>query len=109
MNASTANERSSTGLGWVTTLLGAWLVISPFVLGFAHEIAGISNNVAVGIAIIFLSRAGTKIGLLRSLNVLMGAWLYASAFILYVPVHVFLWHNLILAAAVILSAVASEA
>jgi hypothetical protein len=108
MTTSTANERSS-GLGFITTLLGAWMVISPFALGFAHDSAGIANNVAVGIAIIFLSLAGRKNGLLRALNVMIAAWLYASAFILGVPHKAFLWNNLILAVAVVLSAVISEA
>lgn len=108
MNTTAANQRSSS-FSWVTALLGAWVVISPFVLGFAHYTAGISNNVAVGIAIILLALAGMKNGLLKSLNVLMGAWMYASAFILSVPSKAYLWNNLILAAAVVISAVASEA
>lgn len=109
MNTTAANERSSTGLGWITALLGAWIILSPFVLGFAHFPAGVSNNVAVGIAIILLALAGMKNGLLRSMNVLMGAWMYASAFILAVPSKAYLWNNLILAGAVVISAVVSEA
>jgi hypothetical protein len=108
MNEATASK-PSLGLGLVTVLLGAWVAVSPFVLGFASAPAGICNNLAVGIAIILLSLLGVKNGLLKSLNVLMGAWLYASAFILYVPCRAYLWNNLILAGAVILSAVVSEA
>jgi SPW repeat len=109
MTSATANERTSLGRGWVTVLLGVWLVISPFVLGFAHAPAGISNNVLVGLAIIACSFLGVKHGLLRAFNVLLAAWLYASAFILYVPNRAYLWNNLILAGAVILAAVAAEA
>jgi hypothetical protein len=109
MNTTAANDRTSLGIGWVTVFLGIWLVISPFVLGFAHAPAGISNNIAVGLVIIVCSFRGVKQGLLRAAIVLMGAWLYASAFILYVPVRAYLWNNLILAFAVILAAVASEA
>lgn len=109
MTTATANERKSLGAGWVTVLLGAWLVISPFVLGFAHVTAGIANNIAVGIAVILLSIAGVKQGLFRAMIVLIGAWLYASAIILMVPVHAYLWNNFILAGVVVLSAVVTEA
>src|SRR5215469_172217 len=109
MTSATANERTSLGTGWITVLLGAWLVISPFVLGFAHAPAGISNNVLVGLAVIGCSFLGVKHGLLRAANVLLGAWLYASALILYVPNHAYMWNNLFLADAVILAAVATEA
>lgn len=109
MTSATANERTSLGRGWVTVLLGVWLVISPFVLGFAHAPAGISNNVLVGLAVIACSFLGVKHSLLRAANVFLGAWLYASAFILYVPVRSFLWNNLFLAGAVILASVVTEA
>lgn len=109
MTTATANERNSLGAGWITVLLGGWLVISPFVLGFSHITAGIANNISVGIAIILLSVGGVKQGLLRAMIVLMGAWLYASAVILYVPVHAFFWNNLILAGVVVVSAVVTEA
>lgn len=109
MTSATANERTSLGCGWITVFLGAWLVISPFVLGFAHAPAGISNNLAVGLAIIVCSFLGVKQGLLRAAIVLLGAWLYASALILYVPNHAYLWNNLILAGAVVLATVATEA
>lgn len=108
-NDATAAKRPSLGTGVLTILCGAWVLISPFVLGFAHAPAGLVNNVAVGIAIIVLAFAGVRNGLLKSMNVMMGAWLYCSAFILYVPNRAFLWNNLILAGAVILAAVTSEA
>lgn len=95
--------------GWVCVLLGAWMVISPFVLGFAHAPAGLANNVLVGLAIIVCSFLGVKHGLLRAFIIMLAAWTYASALILYVPARPFLWHNIILAGALILSAVASEA
>ena len=109
MNNATADKRPSLGTGILTVLSGVWLILSPFVLGFASAPAGIVNNIAVGAAVIVLALAGVKCGLLKSMNVLMGAWLYASAFILYVPNRCFLWNNLILAGAVILAAVTSEA
>jgi hypothetical protein len=109
MNTTASERNSMSAAGWICVLLGAWMVISPFVLGFSHAPAGISNNVLVGLAIIVCSFAGVKHGLLRASVVLLGAWMYASAFILYVPARSFLWNNLILAAAVLLAGVATEA
>jgi hypothetical protein len=109
MNATTANPRTSLAGRWTTLFLGAWLVISPFVLGFAHAPAGISNNVLVGLAIIACSFLGMKQGLLRAGIVLLGAWLYASAFILNVPNRAYLWNNLILAGVVVVAAITTEA
>jgi len=37
--------------GFVTALLGAWLIVSAFVLGFAHELRPMWNNVVVGIVV----------------------------------------------------------
>jgi hypothetical protein len=96
------------GTAWLVLLVGAWLVISPFALGFAHYTAGIANNIAVGLALILLTLGSTRNGLLRAAMVLMGAWMWASAFILGVPREKYMWNNLILAFVVILSAVASE-
>lgn len=109
MNTATAKERSSMGLGWITVLLGAWMTISPFVLGFAHDPTGMANNIAVGIAIIALSFAGVRNGLLRAAIVVIGGWMYASSVILYVPHRAFLWNNLILAFVVVIAAVVGEA
>jgi hypothetical protein len=42
------------------------------------------------------------------LTLLMGAWMYASAFILTVSEGAFLWNNLLLALVIIVASVASE-
>jgi len=44
---STANQ---TGWSWINVLLGIWLVISPFALGFFAG-DGLWNNVVLGIII----------------------------------------------------------
>src|SRR5205823_1196587 len=108
MSVARMNGRGSVGLGWMNVLIGAWLIISPFVLRFAHYPAGISNNICVGVALIIVTLGGAINGLLKGLIVLMGAWLYASAFILNVPSKAYLWNNLILAFVVVICAVASE-
>jgi hypothetical protein len=108
MNTSTANNRTPLGLGWTDALIGLWLVLSPFLLHFANNIAGVANNLCVGIALILLTLGSVRLELLKALIGLMGAWLYASAFILGVPQKAFLWNNLILAFLVVLFAVAGE-
>lgn len=108
MNSIWKTGRTSLGIGWTVLVIGAWLVISPFALGFTHDLAGIANNIAVGLALILLTIGSTRNGLLRALIALLGAWLYASAFILPVSQKAYLWNNLILAFLVIISIVASE-
>lgn len=98
----------SLGLGWVAAIAGAWLVASPFVLGFAHTTVGVANNVVVGIVLILLTIGSSKNGLLRALLIVMGGWLFASSVILPVPFGSYLWNNLILAFVVIFATVASE-
>jgi hypothetical protein len=108
MNASTSGNKTPIGLGWFNVLFGGWLVASPFVFGFNHDPAGLCNNIAVGVAIVLLTFGGARNGLLKGLIVLLGAWLYASAFILNVPNRAYLENNLIFAFLVAASAVASE-
>jgi hypothetical protein len=100
--------RAKLGSAWLVLLIGAWMIISPFVIGFSHDLAGTANNIAVGIALILLTLASTMNGLLRAAIALLGAWMYASAFILSVPSETYLWNNLILAVLTIVSAIASE-
>lgn len=102
------NERVSPGLGWINIFFGAWLVLSPFVLGFAHNAAWLLNNISVGLAIIVLTFAATKNGLLKALIAIMGPWLFASAFILGGP-KPFMWNNLVCAFLVVIVAISSEA
>lgn len=109
MTTATAGKRSSLGIGWLNAVFGVWLIISPFALGFTNNPGGMVNNIATGLLLLFLTFAGMRFGLLRAMIVLVGAWLYASAFILAVPNHHFLWANLILAPLVLVSAVSSEA
>lgn len=98
----------SLGLGWAELIFGAWLIVSPFVLGFAHEKVGLINNIASGVILILLTLASTRNGLMRIFIILLGWWLYATAFALSVPEDVYLWNDLSVALLVIITAVASE-
>lgn len=45
-------------LSWVNLLLGAWLFVSPFLLGFASVDMAKWNDIAVGISIAFFASVG---------------------------------------------------
>ena len=110
MNKIWRTGRISLGLGWAEIAFGVWLIISPFVLGLSHKSA-IANNIITGIILILLTLASRLNGLLRLFIVLVGGWLYASAFALDAtgPARVtYLANGLILAILVIITAVASE-
>ena len=107
MNTIWTSGRTSLRIGWAELIYGAWLILSPFVLGFAHYPAGMVNNIVVGLALILLTIGSARNGLLRALLVLLGGWVYASGFLLNVPKSIFLWNNLILALLILVYAVAS--
>ncbi|MEU8817141.1 SPW repeat protein [Actinoplanes sp. NPDC048796] len=43
--------RRTAPLGVLLTLLGAWLVAAPFVLGYGHHPAAAWNNIVVGVLV----------------------------------------------------------
>ncbi|HZQ71515.1 MAG TPA: SPW repeat protein [Burkholderiales bacterium] len=47
----------SLSLAWLNTFAGAWLVLSPFVLGFSSVLEAAANAVAVGAAVMVLCGA----------------------------------------------------
>ena len=98
------------GLGWAEVLFGAWLIISPFVLGFAHDKLGLLNNIISGIVLILLALASSRNGLMRMFIILEAGWLYGSAFgwAAKMSTECYLWNNLIVAVLVIFACVASE-
>jgi SPW repeat len=49
---------NQTGWSWINALLGIWLIISPFVLGFASG-AGLWNNVILGIIVAAFALSNT--------------------------------------------------
>jgi hypothetical protein len=108
MNSLWTSGRTSLGIGWTALVVGVWLVISPFALGFSHQLAGLSNNIAVGLALILVTLVSTRNGMLRIFTVLLGIWLAISAFSLPVTEGHYLWNNLLLAFLTIITTVASE-
>jgi hypothetical protein len=47
----TANPLRGQGLSWINLLLGIWLIISPWVVGFASAAAATRNTVIFGIVV----------------------------------------------------------
>jgi hypothetical protein len=41
----------TTGVSWINLILGIWLIISPFVLGFSGVPAAMSNSIILGILV----------------------------------------------------------
>ena len=108
----TAVHRTSSraGISWVNILLGAWVIISPFALGFAGHVSAMWNNVATGGAIIVLAaiRASTaqQPGWSWS-NVILGIWLIISPFALVFGMPVAMWNNVIVGIIVTIVALAN--
>lgn len=96
MNTTVVETRHVTGANWVNVVLGIWVIISPFVLGFSNLMALMWNDVAVGIAValLALSRSPTNRAA-PMLNVILGCWLIASAFVLGVVSVASFWNSII--------------
>lgn len=69
---------------WTTWLLGIWLLLSPVVLVFDFETPAMRNAVVVGVLIIVTEVVELTIfrGWEEWINVALGAWLVASAWLL---------------------------
>src|SRR5262252_1850897 len=85
----------------VSILIGAWVLVSPFVLGVPVKSAAMWNNVAVGAVIIVLGLLGGRLGPFQGLTVLFAAWLFASTFVLNFSGLGFLWNNVLSAFALV--------
>ncbi len=70
---------------WVDMVLGAWLAMSPWILGFAATDGGATRNgLIVGIAIALLSGSTFLIynAIEEWLDLLLGVWLIVSPWVL---------------------------
>jgi hypothetical protein len=87
------------GISWINILLGIWMIISPFALGFANVPRSMWNNVVLGIviAIVAIIRTSTT----RQpgwgwLNALLGIWVVISPLVLGLVLGNAIWNNVIL-------------
>jgi len=90
----------------VDIVLGLWLIISPFILGYGNAATPMWNSVIVGVGVAILSGVrttndGVRQSWLSWVNVILGAWLLFSPFILGFADNVAaLWNNIILGATI---------
>ena len=108
-NPGATSTSPPVGNDWASVLLAVWVVISPFVLGFSANPAARWNNVAVGLALILVALLSAAVDWgFAGLNVALGAWLFASPFVLNFSRDAFLCNNVLLAFAVIAAAALAE-
>jgi len=99
----TATQASDTQVRWASglnILAGLWLIISPWVLGFAGMQSAMWNDVILGIAVAGIGalRAGwlTEQPWLSWVNLVLGAWVFVSAWVLsFASDTTALWNSLI--------------
>jgi hypothetical protein len=105
-----ATDRHGTAeANWVNVVLGAWVIISPFVLGFRNLPNAMWNNAIIGALVLLLaltSGPGSRVG--SPLNVLLGLWLVVSPFVLGFAAAVPFWNNIILGAIIAIVAIAGR-
>ncbi len=82
------------GTGGINVVLGIWVLISPFVLGFVQNQPAKWNNIAAGIAVALVSLSGVSWW-----NIVLGIWLIISPFVLgFAHSPTILWNNVIIGA-----------
>jgi ABC-type molybdate transport system permease subunit len=102
MNGATPTRRDqSAGASSINILLGIWLIIAPWVLGYAHLTTAQTNDIIVGI-IVAIVAAVRSFGSYNMrgwswINILAGIWLIIAPFVLgYSNNTTPLWNDIIL-------------
>lgn len=69
---------------WANLVLGVWLILSPWLLGFSATPAATWNAVVVGVVVALMALLHLRGGPMWEewLNVLLGVWLILSPWIL---------------------------
>jgi FtsH-binding integral membrane protein len=92
----------------VNIVIGIWIAVSPFVLGFTRTLAE-WNNIAVGIALVVVTLLGLwKDEALQALDVPLAIWLFASPFVLGFTTTAFLANNVCMAFVVVTAGAVSD-
>ncbi|MBX5493500.1 MAG: SPW repeat protein [Chloroflexi bacterium] len=108
-----ANVEQIRWASGLNVIAGLWLIISPWVLGFSrYDDRMMWNNVIFGIVAAILAgiRAGGayEVPWLSWINVLVGIWLFISAFIFANPsLPAPFWNNIILGVIVFILGIVS--
>ena len=109
-NNGTDARNSKAMSGW-NIAFGIWLVIAPFVLGYAGLAAALREDVAMGLVVIIFAIIGASIAAerwSRIVNLFAGIWILIAPFALhYVAATSALANDIILGALVIIFAASS--
>src|SRR6185369_3281936 len=96
----------------INILLGIWLILAPFVLGYASLQVAMWNDIILGalvLAIAMIRTFGTALGTASWVNVVLGIWLVIAPFVLnYGDNPSPRWNDIILGMLVIIFAWSSE-
>jgi len=88
---------------------GLWLLLSPYILGFAAITVALVNNILLGIVIgvlaLFRVYKPEKTSWLSVVNAILGLWLIISPFALSFGSAAPIWNNVILGIIVVVMAV----
>lgn len=102
MDVTTRPARTqNAGASGLNILLGIWLIIAPFLLGYAHIEAAQTNDVIVGVIVAVIAAIRTFGAFAQPgwswVNVLLGVWLIIAPFVLgYSASTTPLWNDIIL-------------
>jgi len=99
VNNMKRTEQAKTASG-INVVAGVWLILSPYILGFAAISAALASSVITGIiigvlALIRVYTPKTSAGL-SWINLILGVWLIASPFILGIASMAAIWNSVIL-------------
>ena len=108
MNSIQTSGRASTLSEAANIILGIWVAVSPFILGFQNFV-GRWSNVAVGIALALVTLAAKRFDkALQSLALVLAIWLFVSPFLLGFSTTAFVANNVTVAFVVVTAAAMSE-
>jgi hypothetical protein len=68
-------------LSWVSVLLGAWVVASPWIWGYDDVDGAVATDAVTGGAVVLLTVAGIVYPSLNALTLLAGTWLVVAPWI----------------------------
>jgi hypothetical protein len=93
------NDQQVKTAGWINVILGVWLIVSPFLLGFSGTTLS-RSNVVFGIIIAALSLLEVSMPSDSAwagwLNAIFGVWILISPFVLGFATMGALWNGIIL-------------
>lgn len=68
----------ASDLSWLSLLLGAWVLVSPWIWGYDDVEGAVATDVITGAAVIALTFVGLVLPSVSALNVVAGLWLVVA-------------------------------